>query len=232
MRHVAEPPSWPRARSWGPCTSRQVTRTRGFAAGDLRLAEAVAGLLALAIDRIRTGERAARELEQARAALDLAGTAVVVSDPRSPDLRLNAAARRLVQEIDDADECVHELLAFATGDGRFSSRVEVCLTNGATGVVHAHSARILTGELMTGLELQREHPRVDRRLLQPLTHRECQVATLVVEGLSDREIAEQLSLSHYTVSQHLARVYRKLGVDSRVVLTRPLLAAPAGVRRG
>jgi DNA-binding NarL/FixJ family response regulator len=85
---------------------------------------------------------------------------------------------------------------------------------------------------MTGLELQREHPRVDRRLLQPLTHRECQVATLVVEGLSDREIAEQLSLSHYTVSQHLARVYRKLGVDSRVVLTRPLLAAPAGVRRG
>jgi DNA-binding NarL/FixJ family response regulator len=45
------------------------------------------------------------------------------------------------------------------------------------------------------------------------------VATLVVDGLADREIAEQLHLSHHTVSQYVKRIYRKLGVSSRVGLT-------------
>ena len=155
----------------------------------------------------------------------------MVSDPGSPDLCLNAAARRLMQDVVDADECVHDLLAFGTGAGRFSRRAEVCLTDGAAGVLHAQCGRMLTGELVMVLELQREHARVDHRLVEALTQREGQVATLVVEGLSDREIAERLMLSHYTVSQHLARVYRKLGVASRVALTRLLLGAPAGVRR-
>ena len=47
---------------------------------------------------------------------------------------------------------------------------------------------------------------------------------LVVDGLADREIAERLFLSHHTVSQYVKRIYRKLGVDSRVGLTRVLLA--------
>ena len=49
------------------------------------------------------------------------------------------------------------------------------------------------------------------------------MATLVVDGLTDREIAERLYLSRHTVSQYVKRIYRKLGVDSRVMLTRLLL---------
>jgi DNA-binding CsgD family transcriptional regulator len=45
----------------------------------------------------------------------------------------------------------------------------------------------------------------------------------VVDGLTDREIAQQLSLSRHTVSQYVKRIFRKLGVDSRVGLTRALL---------
>jgi DNA-binding NarL/FixJ family response regulator len=56
-----------------------------------------------------------------------------------------------------------------------------------------------------------------------LTAREREVAMLVVDGLADREIAERLHLSRYTVSQYVRRIYRKLGVDSRVALTRLLL---------
>ena len=50
-------------------------------------------------------------------------------------------------------------------------------------------------------------------------------------ALSDREIAEQLCLSRYTVHQYVKRIYRKLDVDSRVALTRLLLGLPIGARR-
>jgi len=49
------------------------------------------------------------------------------------------------------------------------------------------------------------------------------VALRVVEGLSDREIAERLWLSPHTVRQYVKRIYRKVDVDSRVALTRLLL---------
>jgi DNA-binding CsgD family transcriptional regulator len=56
-----------------------------------------------------------------------------------------------------------------------------------------------------------------------LTPREREVATLVLDGLADREIAERLFLSRHTVSQYVTGIYRKLGVHSRVALTRLLL---------
>ena len=49
------------------------------------------------------------------------------------------------------------------------------------------------------------------------------MALFVVDGRSDREIAEGLSLSHHTVSQYVKRIYRKLDVASRVALTGLLL---------
>ena len=49
--------------------------------------------------------------------------------------------------------------------------------------------------------------------------------------LSGREIAERLYLSHHTVSQDVKRVYRKLGVDSRVALTRELLRPRPRLRK-
>ncbi len=51
-----------------------------------------------------------------------------------------------------------------------------------------------------------------------LTERELDVALLVVQGGSNREAADQLYLSVRTVEVHLGRVFRKLGVRSRVEL--------------
>jgi len=51
-----------------------------------------------------------------------------------------------------------------------------------------------------------------------LTDREREVATLVSDGLRNKEIARQLGIAEGTVKIHLNNIYRKLGVDSRVGL--------------
>ena len=52
----------------------------------------------------------------------------------------------------------------------------------------------------------------------PLSKREQQVAQLVSEGLSNREIAQQLNLSEHTVKNYLFHIFEKLGMSSRVEL--------------
>lgn len=48
-----------------------------------------------------------------------------------------------------------------------------------------------------------------------LSQRESTILHLVVDGLNNREIAERLYLSRYTVESHIKNVYRKLSVSSR-----------------
>ncbi|GLW11441.1 hypothetical protein Misp01_65690 [Microtetraspora sp. NBRC 13810] len=50
---------------------------------------------------------------------------------------------------------------------------------------------------------------------EQLTPQELHIAKLAAGGLSNREIGQQLYLSHRTVSTHLYRLFRKLGITSR-----------------
>jgi predicted ATPase/DNA-binding CsgD family transcriptional regulator len=58
-----------------------------------------------------------------------------------------------------------------------------------------------------------------------LTSREWEIAGLVAEGLSNREIAGQLVISKRTVDAHIEHIYGKLGVSSRVQLASWLRSA-------
>ncbi|MGW4161548.1 helix-turn-helix transcriptional regulator [Streptomyces sp. NPDC004788] len=53
-----------------------------------------------------------------------------------------------------------------------------------------------------------------------LTAAEIRVARFVARGLTNQQVAEQLSLSPHTVSSHLRRAFTKLDVTSRAELTR------------
>ena len=54
----------------------------------------------------------------------------------------------------------------------------------------------------------------------PLTERETEVLKMVAKGLSYRQIAERLVVSHRTVQNHVQNTLRKLQMHNRVELTR------------
>lgn len=67
------------------------------------------------------------------------------------------------------------------------------------------------------------------KMLELLTHRERQIARLVSEGMSNKEIAHQLDVSPGTVKVHLYNIFQKLEITNRTVLaTLALLRRPSG----
>ncbi len=53
-----------------------------------------------------------------------------------------------------------------------------------------------------------------------LTGREAELVQLIVRGLHNREIAQHLNLSYYTVRDEVSGILHKLGLRSRVELAR------------
>jgi two-component system nitrate/nitrite response regulator NarL len=54
--------------------------------------------------------------------------------------------------------------------------------------------------------------------LTSLTSREREVARLVMHGLGNKSIADELQLCEGTVKIHLHNIYRKLGIRNRTAL--------------
>lgn len=52
-------------------------------------------------------------------------------------------------------------------------------------------------------------------LIEPLTPRELEVAQLLAQGLTNKEIAQRLAITLHTVKFHLNGILRKLGVSTR-----------------
>lgn len=83
--------------------------------------------------------------------------------------------------------------------------------------------QVATGEvsLPPALALQlvqhmaRQLPSGKETLPEPLSKREQEVLTLLVQGLSNKAIAQRLYLSVRTVEGHLVNIYGKLGLHSR-----------------
>lgn len=54
--------------------------------------------------------------------------------------------------------------------------------------------------------------------LDLLTERELQIVMMVADGRVNKQIADRLHISEWTVSTHMRRIFAKLGVDSRAAM--------------
>ena len=69
--------------------------------------------------------------------------------------------------------------------------------------------------------LEKHHPKQQEDCLPTgLTARELEVVKLVVDGISSKEIADRLHLSHHTVYTHRKNVMKKLSINSTPELVR------------
>ena len=55
----------------------------------------------------------------------------------------------------------------------------------------------------------------EKKWMRPLSLRERQLALLIADGLTNREMAEKLGLSVYTVRNEVGRILRKLKAKNR-----------------
>jgi DNA-binding NarL/FixJ family response regulator len=88
---------------------------------------------------------------------------------------------------------------------------DAVFTPGLAGLVLGEFRRINDGDL----EPEPEHE---------LTPRETEILKMVAKGMSYRQIAERLVLSHRTVQNHVQNTLRKLQLHNRVELTRWVIA--------
>lgn len=87
---------------------------------------------------------------------------------------------------------------------------------------------VITGQYWVGRESVGDLVGYLRRISSPapigregspaLTSREREILSAVVMGLTNREIAEKLSITEDTVKHHLSRIFDKVGVSHRVEL--------------
>ena len=88
----------------------------------------------------------------------------------------------------------------------------------ALATFDSSGARVLSDRAAAELRASGETPRrggTPTAALSPLTPQELQVATLAAKGMSNKEIADRVYLSHRTVSTHLYKAFPKLGIASR-----------------
>jgi DNA-binding NarL/FixJ family response regulator len=91
-----------------------------------------------------------------------------------------------------------------------------CIQSAHQGQVWANSEQLQY--LIEALSQVPSLHMVNSRGMRLLTPREEQVVALVADGLSNREVARELSLSEHTIKKYLFRIFDKLGISSRVEL--------------
>jgi DNA-binding CsgD family transcriptional regulator len=152
------------------------------------------------------GERAAAEALASAAAAEAAGAPVEAALSRI------VAGRALVQsgQRDHAIEQLQTAVTELDANGCVRYRGEADRELGMLG--HRAHRRTTAGK-------------ADGTRIGSLTGRELEIAGLVVDRMTNSQIASELFLSPKTVETHLRNIFRKVGVDSRVELARAVQVA-------
>jgi DNA-binding CsgD family transcriptional regulator len=68
------------------------------------------------------------------------------------------------------------------------------------------------------VERRKASPAAAREATPSFTNREREIVDLLMQGMTNRQIAQALGNAEATVKKHLHHIYRKLGVRSRTLL--------------
>jgi DNA-binding CsgD family transcriptional regulator len=102
-------------------------------------------------------------------------------------------------------------------------------TGAEAGFAGGHSGELRIGNARYLVSRADRVPAEDRdkseKSLTTLTRREIQIVMLVAEGNVNKQIADNLGISEWTISTHLRRIFVKLGVDSRSAMVYKYLTA-------
>jgi DNA-binding NarL/FixJ family response regulator len=74
----------------------------------------------------------------------------------------------------------------------------------------------MLGELSRPRQAGTPDPEVAK--IASLSERECEIIALLCQGMPNKQVANNLSISEVTVRYHLGHIYRKLGVEGRLEL--------------
>ncbi len=187
-------------------------------------------IMSVALANVRRAERMERRVADLVAAMDLHARPLAITTRDDPTPFLNRPARELVEQLDGEAELIYSLAVRTTTRGETAHELDVKLAGGGIARLRGRSRRPRHDEstVITALELTGPGlppaPRSDPAEGAPLlTPREREVSRLLAEGRTDAEIAAILFLSPHTVKAHVKRVYQKVGVRSRVELTRRVM---------
>lgn len=200
--------------------------TRVLIADDQRLVRAGLRMLCESTDGVQVVGEAADGAQAVRLAAELTPD-VILMDLRMPGvdgvtaigqvLSGRPEAKILVLTTFDDDDHVYPALA-AGAAGFLVKDTEPAELIAAVHRVAAGDF-VLSPHLLQRLVSRAVDARVsDGPTAAPLTAREEDVLTLVVEGLSNQEIADRLHLGVTTVKTHVANLMDKLGAQNRVQL--------------
>ncbi|WP_058969858.1 response regulator transcription factor [Type-D symbiont of Plautia stali] len=128
----------------------------------------------------------------------------------------NSDGLELLRRLRARDECC-PVLIYSAQQSRHTLLSAVSL--GAAGyVVKSQSMAQLLSAILAVLGGQQAFPPLPDRIELPLTDKEQQIVALLVRGLSNLQIGEQLHISNKTVSTHKKNILEKTGVQSVVEL--------------
>jgi two-component system response regulator DegU len=158
---------------------------------------------------------------------------VAVLDVNMPGLNGQQVTHQVVQEklrtrillltgYDDPEQAIHAALAGAAAycaKDIEPSRLTNIIREIAAGKYVVDGQSFSQRELEHWLEGQMEGARRSYSEpgspFHPLSDREMQVLSCVVRGMSNKEIAGLLGISHQTVKNHVTSILRKFGVEDR-----------------
>ena len=120
----------------------------------------------------------------------------------------------------------HLPIIFLTGQGSIPLSVRAMKSGAMDFLVKPVDSDELISCVKQALDkcsaLQNENPdeKSNAELLASLTSRELEVAKLIIEGMTSKEIAKELSLSHRTVDNYRANIMHKTGSTNIIEFVR------------